>query len=92
MCSFLKHEHPTLPYGIEIILEFRGFSRLHGGMVFGGELNGEDFFQACRTLGEHHHAVGKTDGFGNIMRDEDGGFSFLADNRADFVRNGKPCL
>ena len=61
-------------------------------MVFGGELNGEDFFQACRTLGEHHHAVGKTDGFGNIMRDEDGGFSFLADNRADFIRNGKPCL
>ena len=26
------------------------------------------------------------------MRDEDGGFSFLADNRADFIRNGKPCL
>ncbi len=53
---------------------------------------GKIFFRLAGRLESTTNAVGKTDGFGNIMRDEDGGFSFLADNRADFIRNGKPCL
>ena len=81
-----------LPDGIEIILEFRGFSRLHGGMVFGGELNGEDFFQACRTLGEHHHAVGKTDGFGNIMSDKNSRLSLFFQDFSNVITYVQPCL
>ena len=51
-----------------------------------------DLFDDSRPVAEDNDAVRQTDGLGNIVSDQEGGFLLLSDDPVDILRNREPRL